>query len=157
MSRTALPKPITKPVTAYEFFEKLIGVMKEEPARVDQGDWLRTGKENIACEVKDGLHGAAPACGTVGCTAGWASILLGYKRFPDPDKVADDLGLNILGDTEFNQSIQGQLFSHEGYNGNVTALSGTKQHMNQVVSGIRDFMNEYKPKLKRILVYPKGR
>jgi hypothetical protein len=45
-----LPKPITKPVSAWEFFTRLKQVMREEPTRVDQGDWLRTGKDAI-CET----------------------------------------------------------------------------------------------------------
>lgn len=147
-----LPKPITKPILAYDFFGKLINIMQEEPARVDQGDWLRTGA-NATCIVGgDKWKTVAPACGTVGCTAGWAAVLLGYPTFKDSDQVAEDLGLNFI-----HQPIAGKLFGSSGYNLHVWAEPGTKAHMQQVVRGIREFMAEYKDVLKRVVVYPKGK
>lgn len=167
-----LPDQIRTPLTLTAFMKKLVAIMKAEPARVDQGDWLRTG-EDAYCEIPDPrgekkvcscgdpdctqsnggqrVRKVAPACGTVGCTAGWASVLLGYKRFPDADQIAEDIGLHIL-----SPGLQNELFDGKGYNKHVSAPAGTKKHMQQVVRGINEFVSEYKDSCDRILVYPKG-
>lgn len=156
-----LPKPITKPTTLYDFCRRLIEVMEEEPARVDQGDWMRTG-EYAVCEIPIGKYNpnawtqktreVRPACNTVGCTAGWASVLLGHESFPTATDIAADLGLDIV-----DPEVSNELFEASGYNCHVSAPAGTAKHMQQVVRGIREFMVEYKGTLKRILVYPKGK
>lgn len=148
-----LPKRITKPMTAWEFYTYLIKVMKAEPARVKQDLWMAQGK-NVACAIKNDEHAAAPACGTVGCTAGWGTFLLGYDKFPGEYKAADLMGLGML----LQDSYSNALFEPNGYNDVIPigVPSGTRQYMRYVVKGIREFMKEHREQLKRTLVFPKG-
>lgn len=151
---SALPKPFTKPVLATIFFDRLIDVMEEEPARVDQTDWLEQDQCSLEFKKEVGEIAAVPACGTVGCTAGWSAILLGYKRFPGSEVVADQLGLQLV-QTEHSDLVD-DLFHHQGYNKNVFEKPGTRDHMRKVVGGIRTFVKEHRNSLKRIVIYPKG-
>ena len=52
--------------------------------------------------------------------------------------------------------VTDQLFDSSGYNGVVQSPAGTHKHAQEVVRGIKQFMEEYATELKRIVVFPKG-
>jgi hypothetical protein len=64
---TPTPTPISVATNAYELLGDVAEAILREPKRFDFGNWL----EHIPAE-----HGG-PACGTVGCIAGWAVVLTG--------------------------------------------------------------------------------
>lgn len=66
----ALPR--SKAKTAWGLVQDVKRVMLEEPKRVWMKDYI--------VERNPALWPNAPACGTVGCFAGWCSILSGGKR-----------------------------------------------------------------------------
>lgn len=75
---------------------KVQAAILEEPKRLDMGDWV----------FLDSKSAMAPACGTVGCIAGW-SVLLNHE--PDPTKALDavyDLGFNDY--TFFAEDLLGE-------------------------------------------------
>ncbi len=70
-----LPKPITSknPVVILKHVCKLI---KAEPKRYDQYESLVTEKNSLGFKGSDYF----PACGTVGCVAGWVHLVTGGRR-----------------------------------------------------------------------------
>lgn len=77
-------------MSAYDLLERVCEVILEEPKRYDQGNWLFDCKKQW-----DGQDG--PACGTVGCVAGWIGAMVGgrdfveYELTPWPERKELDL------------------------------------------------------------------
>jgi hypothetical protein len=81
-----------KPTTAYGLLKYVIELIEQEPARYNQGTWAELIRERYTPgEAKVKVHprsGILPACGTIGCVAGWVGIVanLPVKRtFGDLD------------------------------------------------------------------------
>lgn len=147
-SRTAAVAGVTrsKPKTAYELLQRVCEHILEEPRRYNQERWLMRGKRYI----KDfGL--SAPACGTVGCRAGWIVLLHDGMKAKVTDetcstgwRAAQILGLDVprYGNATFD------LFAGGGVSGKV----GTKTYAERGAAGIRVFMAEHKFHLKARLL-----
>lgn len=71
--KAAMPK--SKAKTAYGLLSEIRQIILDEPKRYDQRYTLTIG---AACEIGYGFE--APACGTVGCVAGWTVALRGRRR-----------------------------------------------------------------------------
>lgn len=63
---------------AKELLLQVRAAILEEPARIRMA-WWRIDREKQESLVRLGDHAALPACGTVGCIAGWV-VELGYKQ-----------------------------------------------------------------------------
>jgi hypothetical protein len=81
------PRIRTKTITAANLLRKISALVLEEPRRVNMRRWISS---FAGRKLADALHGKydgdLPACGTVGCIAGWGAILL---RQPHQTPLAD--------------------------------------------------------------------
>lgn len=84
-----LPTLWKRTKTAYDLLEQIKALIIAEPKRYDQGAWLvRSTDEDV-----EGMQ--FPACGTVGCVAGWATTLT-VKRKLAPYEIAS-VAQRVLG------------------------------------------------------------
>lgn len=142
---TAPKLPTSKAKTAYGLLSEIAALALQEPKRMRMSTWLnRKAKRMYGAD-------ATPACGTVGCIAGWGAILAGTKREQralersgaEFDGVIPwkAIGARIFG---LNESDALQLFKADGIAGN----QGTLQHARNVVKCIRRFQQQHAAQLK---------
>lgn len=74
-SNTATRIPKSKAKTAYGLLSEVRTLILAEPLRYNQVSWLERQSEAIETET------VFPACGTVGCVAGWVSTLVRGDTF----------------------------------------------------------------------------
>lgn len=94
MQRKGLaPIPRSTAKTAWGLLQDVKRAMREEPRRVDMDTWLRRmDPRNLCYECYE-----APACGTVGCFAGWVVLLAGGSPRTRPFNV-ESKARSILGE-----------------------------------------------------------
>lgn len=144
--------------TAYALLGKVVDVIREEPRRYHQGLFLahRTSTppndQRFRHEfLENSRHGyglahshVAPACGTIGCVAGWVSVLL-HGKFPPKD--IQTVARKALGLT-FPQA--GQLFR-----GSAAGEGGCSQaHATRGIRHIERFRAAHKRQLQATRVRP---
>lgn len=100
MAKNAMP--VSKAKTAYGLLSEIRKLILEEPKRYDQGTWGRVGEHAAYYYGKEHV----PACGTVGCVAGWVSALKGgpvgaHPGGPYPDDYAAKVLFGYEGDALF--------------------------------------------------------
>ena len=102
---TRLTQPLTKPISTYDLLTRIKEIFLEEPLRCRMNGYL--------WEREKGPHLAVtewPRCGTVGCIAGWAGVLLNRGNRAD----FRDLGLKYRDHTElFYPSVKGSGFDYQ--------------------------------------------
>jgi hypothetical protein len=132
--KSALPKSTAK--TAYGLLSEIRRLILAEPLRYNQGAWLTF---RDAGRVYD----QAPACGTVGCVAGWVCAL----KADDPGAVeqrwrgVEDFARRTLRLTE--------RLSDELFNGDVAGVDyQTKGHARRGARHIARFQKRYAAQLK---------
>lgn len=83
----SIPKSRAK--TAYGLLSEIRALILAEPKRYDQTTFIA--RENDAWSFVLGLK--MPACGTVGCVAGWVATLKGPRDFSyeDASMIAEDI------------------------------------------------------------------
>lgn len=147
--RALLPKSNAK--TALGLLSDVVKVITEEPKRYNQGIWLD--KRNGP--ITDDSH--YPACGTIGCVAGWA-ITLKRKRLMKSiwgDMRTSDTAGALLG---LNNEQQSELFGDHCVrrltaNGEFTRIEPqTIEHVKAGVEHIRKFQRKYRAQLLRTRV-----
>lgn len=67
------PLPVSHATNALELLEEVIKLIEEEPLRYDQSDWLKRYTEFY--DYPGMAPTDVPACGTIGCIAGWVATL----------------------------------------------------------------------------------
>lgn len=116
---------------AYDLLEDIIKAIDEEPKRIRMGDWLvRTNESPEYLKEHD-----LPACGTVGCIAGWATVLK-----PDADERYWDVegsAAELLGLTADQVS---HLFYYFPAVVGEDSTAGTREYADKVIAHIREFM-----------------
>jgi hypothetical protein len=165
------PKIRAKYITAANLLKKIKQIILEEPARGNQGDWvcMLGGKPKGLFNPE--VMPTQPACGTVGCIAGWGMILLRKQR--ERVGTLDDQAQDVmnalvgypqgLGPTDCTCSscqraraerVQrgqpplltvGNLFGTDG----VRAQPGTLEHAQQVAAKIDKYLAEHPELAKR--------
>lgn len=131
--------PVSKAKTAYGLLSEIAALAIAEPKRIRMSKWLATQT------VKD--YGAsAPACGTVGCIAGWGAVLVGTKK-ERAAMLSGYFGVDGLG-------IAGRIFglSKDATYSLCTTdgmcfTEGTPPHAREVIHRIRRFQKRYKAQL----------
>lgn len=88
----ALPRPV-RPANAYELLERVCEATLAEPKRYDQTQWVKLTARNYD----------RPACGTVGCRAGWICLIERTTRIPSVDKASLKELDNALDDLRYHQ------------------------------------------------------
>lgn len=137
---SALPK--SKAKTAYGLLTEIRALILAEPLRYNQYDWLSRKAEHHF--VPNGY----PACGTVGCVAGWVSTLAGPEKFSWD--ISADLAEKILG---LDLAQAEELFRS-------SAASGPSQTLAHAKSGakhIAAFQKKYRAQLLAKKLTPKSR
>lgn len=149
MKTKALPK--SKAKTAYGLLSEVCELITEEPKRYAQRFYIaRKGKiatTKRTSYLADDNNEVSdfPACGTVGCVAGWVTVLKGPKRFRYWH--THSIAAKILGlpDNQDGWSYQSdELFGSEAATGN----SQTPEHAAAGVAHIKKFQAKYASQLR---------
>lgn len=80
--RVSRALPTSKAKNAYDLLSEIAALIIEEPKRYNQGIYVRRASDPYVKEEK------LPACGTVGCVAGWVMTL----KDPMSQRRSDDVG-----------------------------------------------------------------
>lgn len=137
MKKRLLPKSRAK--TAYGLLSEVQRLILEEPLRYNQGTYIeRVGGEHGAVTIHRSPE-AIPACGTVGCVAGWVCTLKYGGMFTywetDP-RAAKLLGLDFKQRSDFFDG------------GAVEGVKGSVEHAKNGVAYIEAFKQRYAKQLK---------
>jgi hypothetical protein len=138
------PIPRSKAKTAYGLISDVIRAILAEPKRADM--------EVFADHVDPDDGG--PACGTVGCFAGWVCLLRGARM---GRRINETAARKILGpDLSYSTAGVGGGFNvfNSGFP-DVTTPPMTAEHAAQVVKRIRRFQQVNAEKLKARKLTPK--
>jgi hypothetical protein len=137
--------PTAKANNAYDLCLEVIDAMLEEPKRVNMGYFcllVGQGEEHAShYEV-----GQAPACGTIGCFAGWVNLITFDRNVANNH--AQDLAKAVLGEGLRYRfaGANGRLYHYfnagggDGILNNPDAKPGTSEYAIAVVQRIRRFM-----------------
>jgi hypothetical protein len=89
--------PVSKAKTAYGLLSEIRKLILEEPKRYDQSSWLLNDEDMFGFKYGSEAAVAVPACGTIGCVAGWVTVLKRRKprNFLIAIEAADILGLTL--------------------------------------------------------------
>lgn len=134
--RSLIPK--SKAKTAYGLLSEIAKLALAEPKRLRMGMWL---DREAALTFED-----APACGTVGCIAGWAVMLRGTR------KQQREMETNVYCD--FSDAPAAAVLgldsdqAHELFNPQVDGSYGTLTHARNAVRRIRRFQKQHAKQLK---------
>lgn len=130
--------PLSNAKTAYSLLQDVKKAILEEPKRV-----------NMTTYYKETTRRNAPACGTVGCFAGWVCILAGIRKENSYDLSVDDDGAReVLGDNLDYDTANGYNVFNSGDGDDCkNTKPGTVEHARAVVNRINRFMQVNKAKL----------
>lgn len=149
--------PKSNATTVRELLNDVKQAILEEPKRANMGCFVYTKDEQTSlAQAKE-----MPSCGTVGCFAGWISLLAGYS--PDSRRVqrqADNLAQDILGHdlqySFFGNDRYGYRQSFDYFNSGEgdgldrdTPKRGTRAYARLVIKRINRFIRDNADKLDR--------
>jgi len=153
------------PITVGHLFEQLITLFTEEPRRLNMNDWVsRLDGVHRLAHVNERPDDNLPACGTVGCVAGWGLVLLRPPTSVAPQELqtrAEDLMEHALGFEEDGYRTAGNLFvadwsSLDGDVKDIPHVSrpmfpapGTPEQAAVIVRRIRAYMTQHPEILDR--------
>ena len=121
---------------AYQLLDEVIIDIMEEPLRLDIGQW---GMHPHALSARLAVKGIEPpACGIVGCIAGWIVFQHDRKMPSDPQATIPPRAAQLLGYDWTLTTAADQLFSGDG----IKAPAGTLKHAKEVVARIRKFQRD---------------
>jgi hypothetical protein len=140
--------------TAWELCEDVIEIMRQEPRRVDMGYYMLIGS-NYGGDYQRWPRW--PACGMVGCFAGWVVQL----RYPDNSRphhrntARAILGLGLKYDIMHSPGRPNSVFNSGFGDACIETRSRTPAHAAAVIKRIRRFMriNEKGLKARRLPAY----
>jgi hypothetical protein len=125
------PLPKLKAKNAYELLGQVCELISEEPLRYNQQLWLMKEKPGLSATGH-----VFPACGTIGCVAGWVHTLVPPTR-ETRRRGVDYRAADILG---LPWDAQQELFG----SGDVAGRPGTRTHARNGVRHIRRFMKKHR-------------
>lgn len=130
--------PKSKATNAYELLSEVCQAITEEPKRMNLMNWSLSPKQVVQMK-------APPACGTVGCIAGWVTFL--KDRMVRPSSYIRERAETLLGDNSWSTKMSlGNLFSPRF--SDVPSKPGTIRHAKQVVARIRKYQEVHEAELK---------
>ncbi len=152
--------PRSKAKNAYDLLDDVCKVILEEPKRYDQGDWIvsiASDYSTPAAAVKCQTPYPIPACGTIGCVAGWTALL----ARPTIAVHVDRLDAQVMGDAVrilgINRGQATRLFDggavrnqwrQDFGNNKKFPMTGTMGYAKLGVAHIREFMKDYADQLR---------
>jgi hypothetical protein len=152
MSETTVTKSVprirTKRITAANLLRRIRALVLEEPARLNMDSYISAFRGRIRSSVYDPPHvGDLPACGTVGCIAGWGAMLL---RRPDEiprASTAETTMVKLLGHPEDDPWFSSYYTDHDlfsDYGADIDGTRpGTKAHARAVAQRIDSYLEEH--------------
>lgn len=164
MAKKLTPLPVSKARNAYELMQEVNRTILEEPKRLYMGSWVTAFKETrIETRLSDRMKFCTPSCGTVGCYAGWvtllklnqnlysmaeeeALVLLTGERYPVYDSVEYRLR-SALDNAFCNTEVYADPFMFR------ELTPGTRAYARAVVKRFRAIMDQYEDVLKAV-TYP---
>lgn len=143
---TLIPKSRAR--TAYGLLSEIRALILAEPKRYFQGRFIarQNGKGDADTKAPNGF----PACGTVGCVAGWVATLTRGERFSYGDTEA--IACDVLGLDRFTGQTR-ELFSASALDwdasGNIRRVLSpqTKRYAMFGAAHIRKFQKKYRAQL----------
>ncbi len=132
--------PLSRAKTAWGLLQDVKRRMLEEPKRVEMDNWVE----------KRHPEDGGPACGTVGCFAGWVCLLKGKPRGKSPTAMRI-LGANcdyVMPSTIDSYWGSDSVFTDSQSGGDIKGKQGTMTYARSVVKRIDGFMKRNKAKLK---------
>ncbi len=144
---------LTEPTTAYDLLTiHLPKVMREEPARVRMAIYGVMGSGAKAyCESKHYGEAAPPACGTVGCIAGWTCILAGAPGdFKDISVGEDAARLFGFRDDEETTDIADLFYGERTRDKD----QGSPAHAERVIESMTKFAADNEIRLRAAIITP---
>jgi hypothetical protein len=143
------PIPQSKATNAYDLLGDVITAIKEEPKRVYMEDWIKRGRQLNLMLKAEGLEKEdGPACGTVGCIAGWTTLLAARK--PRASSV-HGVAQRLLGAIDEYGSIRNYALYVATYTLFTTnfpdAKYGTEKYAQHVIRNIREFRKAWQKEL----------
>lgn len=120
--------PKSRAKTAFALLSEVRTLILAEPLRYDQGSWLNR------IEDTPEAYEQFPACGTVGCVAGWVATLKAKHKF-DPEE-AIQIAQDVLG---LDDEQEYELFNEEAAGGKSQSLD----HAREGARHIRRFQKKY--------------
>src|SRR5687768_12958898 len=94
MAKSAMP--VSKAKTAYGLLGEVRQIILDEPKRYDQSCWLMNDDDIFRFKYGDAVEENIPACGTVGCVAGWVVALKRRRTGHIGIDAAEILGLTDM-------------------------------------------------------------
>lgn len=147
------PIPLSKAKTAWGLVQDVKRAIQQEYRRANMGVY------SCPVSVEQGYEPERiPACGTVGCFAGWVCLLaglpVGSEDTPAKELLGEDLTYLFKGRSGFFHYF----FNAGAGDACVTSLAGTKAHAAAVVRRIERFarLNEAALKARRLPVVRGG-
>jgi hypothetical protein len=138
MAKSAMP--VSKAKTAYGLLSEIRKLILEEPRRYDQSDFLSIG------EVAERRYDYVPACGTVGCVAGWVCALKGSSDLREWDVIAK--ADEILGIEDGIGVDSMVLFGANKAGARFETPRAVERHAERGAAHIARFQKKYAKKLK---------
>ncbi len=141
------PLPTTRAKTAYGLLSDVRRLILEEPRRYCQERYIcRVGGKRGADVIGrpnwfDGYTLRAPACGTVGCVAGWVATLLRGDKFHYD--TTSDIARKALG---LDTGQASELFDSDAFH--TTAMPQTKRYARAGAKHIQRFQQRYAKQLR---------
>lgn len=131
--------PRSKATTAWGLLQDVKRAIQEEPKRADMSTFIEERRP------EDG----GPACGTVGCIAGWICLLRKGKAgvFPASGQAASILGYQLNYETVPNV-FDSFVFNAGSGDACERTAPGTKAHANAIIARINRFMKINQKALK---------
>jgi hypothetical protein len=137
MKKNLIPK--SKAANAYDLLSEVARAVTAEPKRLRMGTWLDT-------KAKRRLGVEAPACGTIGCIAGWSVMLSGSRTLRR--EMARGVYFNYYETPASGLLGLDEEQSEELFNTDVEGRFGTRAHARNAVRRIRAFQQKYATQLK---------
>ncbi len=151
--------PRSRATNAYDLLNDVARAVLEEPKRLNMDHWLIVGKKTIKK-----MHVKEPMCNTVGCLAGWVTVLTRTPTIeragcqPSKRRVSESAiqilagevpegGGFVTPDDKFVNDLE-NLFHCFPYQ----RASGTRAYAREVVKALRAFQKKHKSRLKRTKV-----
>lgn len=123
---------------AYDLMSDISAYILEEPKRIDMTDWVETDMEWI----REQYETEGPVCGTVGCIAGNAVVLLGQpKRWVSAGMILGG------GNSDLRGSLENLFMGTE-----VNADYGTEKYAEIVAGRIAKFQSEWGAELRAVVI-----
>lgn len=155
---------LSKATTAWELFQDVKQVIREEPKRLWMGHWAAN--EDTIKDILDLLNDCylphptrGPECDTMGCLGGWGAHLRGLPFRDDVGLFSSDYFMRLFGvsmpplqcsprEWAFYCDMKCLFLGDDPYLFPATELYGTQQYVDEVCANLDRFLSQWEPELR---------